>query len=129
MTVSPQFGLILSNFRPITKLPFLSNVLEQEVYVLQSHLTRNNIFEKFQSDFRASHSTETALLRVQNGLLLTADLGSPSILVLSDLSAAFDTVNHRIPLSQVEPVVGIKGTARCYFGHYISFHCFGDDML
>ena len=54
---------VLSNFRPISKLPFLSNekvVLNQ----LQSHLDFNDILEKFQSDFKSCHSTEMALLRV-----------------------------------------------------------------
>ena len=101
---------ILSNFRPISKLPFLSKVLERQVYVqLQSFLSNNNIYEKFQSGFRTAHSTETVLLRVLNDLLLAADSGSPVILVLLDLTAAFDTVDHRILLARLEHHVGIKG--------------------
>lgn len=64
-------------------------------------------------------------MRVQNDLLLVADSGSSSILVLSDLSAAFDTVDHRILLSQLEPVVGIKGTAPELFWslHLLTLFC------
>ena len=116
---------ILSNFRPISKLPFLSKVLEREVYVqLQSFLINNNIYEKFQSGFRTAHSTETALLRVLNDLLLSADSGSPVILVLLDLTAAFDTVDHRILLSRLEHLVGIKGTALKFFQSYLANRCF-----
>lgn len=87
---------VLSNFRPISKLPFLSKVLEKVICVqLQSFLIQNDIYEKFQSGFRSCHSTETALLRVFNDLVLTDDSGCAAILVTLDLTAAFDTVDHR----------------------------------
>ena len=116
---------ILSNFRPISKLPFLSKVLEREVYIqLQAYLTRNNIYEKFQSGFRAAHSTETALLRVQNDLLLATDSGSSAILVLLDLSAAFDTVDHGLLLTRLEQVVGVKGMVLEFFRSYLADRTF-----
>ena len=117
--------LVLSNFRPISKLPFLSKILERVVYIqLQAYLESNNIFEKFQSGFRSAHSTETALLRVFNDLLLTTDSGNPAILVLLDLSAAFDTVDHRILLSRLEHYAGLKGTALNLFSSYLADRSF-----
>lgn len=50
----------------------------------------------FLSGFRSRHSTEMALLRVLNGIYLSIDSGDPVALVLLDLTAAFDTVNHSI---------------------------------
>ncbi len=103
---------VLANFRPISKLPFLSKVLEKVIFnQLQEFLDNFKICETFQSGFKSLHSTETALLKVFNDILLTVDSGDCAILVLLDLTAAFDSVDHTILLSHLEQCVGIKGTA------------------
>ena len=110
----------LTNYRPISNLPFLSKVLEKVVAAqLQDHLHTNSIAEKFQSGFRAAHSTETALVRVTNDLLMAADVGSPSLLILLDLSAAFDTVHHNILLTRLHSI-GLSDSALNWFQSYIS---------
>ena len=73
------------------------------------------MIEEFQSGFRVHHSTETALVKVTNELLLAFDSGVVSVLVLLDLSAAFDTINNSILLQRLEHVIGIKGTALGWF--------------
>ncbi len=74
---------VLSNFRPVFKLPFLSKVLEKVVRMqLQDFLVQRDIHEKFLSGFKPCHSTETALLWTFDDLILTADSGNSAILVL-----------------------------------------------
>ena len=56
----------------------------------------NGIVEKFQSTYKSNHSTETALLRVHNAMLFSIDQGEGGILMLLDLSSAFDTIDHAV---------------------------------
>ncbi|TKS65251.1 RNA-directed DNA polymerase from mobile element jockey [Collichthys lucidus] len=103
---------IMSNFRPISNLPFLSKILKCIVATqLKAHLCSNYLLEPFQYGFRPQYSTETALLKVTNDILLSADSGHLTILILLDLTAAFDTINHTILLSCLESSLGITGTA------------------
>ena len=55
-----------------------------------------SVVEKFQSAYKAHHSTETALLRVFSDILFSIDQGGGEILVLLDLSSAFDTIDHAV---------------------------------
>jgi len=87
----------LKNYRPVSNLPYLSKIIEKVVaFQLNEHLSTNNIGEKFQSAYRKYHSTETATLRVQNDILRNLDQRKCMLLVLLDLSAAFDTIDHNI---------------------------------
>ena len=116
---------VLSNYRPISKLPFISKILEKTVLVqLQSFLEVHGILEIFQSGSKALHSTESALLKVFNDLLLTTDSGDFAILMLLDFTAAFDTVDHTILISRLEHCVGIRDAASEWFRSYLSERCF-----
>ena len=102
---------IFKNYRPVSNLSFISKLIERLVSIqLIAHLTANNLYDKFQSAYRAMHSTETALLRVQNDLLQAVDSQGGAILVLLDLSAAFDTIDHAALLHALERRCGISGT-------------------
>ena len=112
---------VLSNCRPIWNLPFLSKVLEKAISKQPcSFLLPTHILEVFKSGFTPFHSTETALVKVLNNLLFASDSGYISVLMLLDLSAAFDTVDHLILLDRFENLVGIGEQALSWFRSYLS---------
>ncbi len=103
---------LLENYRPVSLLPFIAKTLERVVFnQLSLFLAQNNILDNNQSGFRSGQSTETALLSVTEALRLARSASKSSVLILLDLSAAFDTVNHQILMSILRKM-GISGTAR-----------------
>ena len=83
----------------MSNLPFLSKIIEKAVAKqLCGFLPDNSLFEDFQSCFRNHHSTESALVKVTNDLFTASDEELITILVLLQLSLAFDTIYHHILL-------------------------------
>ena len=72
-------------------------------------MVTHDLHEPLQSAYRSGHSTETALVRVQNDLLRAVDNKQGVVLVLLDLSAAFDTIDHNILLCRLEEKLGVVG--------------------
>ena len=94
-----------SNYRPITNLVTISEILERLVLArLQPHIHSSLNFGPFQSAYRRSHSTETALLRVVNDLNASMKSGSCSVL---------------ISLRRLESNFGVVGTASAWLRSYL----------
>ena len=94
----------------MSNLAFISKLVEIVVAKkLQHYLICNNLFPVFQSAYRQNHCTETALLKVMNDILLNMNNRCVTLLILLDLSAAFDTVNHDTILRRLEYSFGISG--------------------
>ena len=112
---------ILKNYRPVSNLSFLSKVIEKVIASrIISHIENNAIIDKFQSAYKCGHSTETALLRVYSDIVTTIGKGNGSFLVLLDLSAAFDTIDHSNLFDILEKYVGITGDALQLIKSYFS---------
>ena len=111
---------VLKNYRPISNLQFLSKLIEKVIAErLVSHMQDNGMVEKFQSAYKANHSTETALLRVYNDMLISIDQGGGATLVLLDLSSAFDTINHEVLFNLWQDTFGISGSALSLLKSYL----------
>ena len=79
-----------TNFWPISNLKLISKLVEKSAAVQRKkHVMTNHLDETFQSAYKEFHSTETALLRVQNHILCSSDQNKSVILLLLDLAAAF----------------------------------------
>ena len=87
--------LTLNNFRPVSNLSLISK-LREKVVVSQilGHCRERAPLSPHQSAYRQHHSTETALFKVHIDSLWNMDKQKVTLLVLLDLSAAFDTINH-----------------------------------
>ncbi len=112
---------VLSNYRPVSNLPFVSKLLEKVVSSrLEDHMEEHSLHDGFQSAYRNGHSTESALLRVQCDIMEALDQGSMVVLVMLDLSAAFDTIDHGILLDRLQHSFGIESLALEWFRSYFN---------
>ena len=91
-------SLIKMTSNMIVQYPICPFFLKLLLSQLSEYLNANQLFSPVQSAYRANHSTETALVKIFNDLLLAPDDGKVSVLTLLDLSAAFDMIDHNILL-------------------------------
>ena len=115
---------VLKNYRPVSGLCFLSKLVEQVVArQLTSHINNDKLDNPHQSAYKPGHSTETALLLIKNEVHLSLARGEPTALVLLDLSAAFDTIDHNILLGYLKSWCGLGGTVLRWFASYLRNSC------
>ena len=92
-----------TNYRPISILPIISNILERWVHsVVYSYLDECNLIPCCQSGFRPLHSTETTLHDLTNTCYQAMERGEMTGTVFIELSKAFDSVNHDVILDKLE---------------------------
>ena len=89
-----------------------------------SNLNNSNHLPTHQSAYRRHHSTETAVTKVYSDILGAADDGKLSLLILLDLSAAFNLVDHSILLKRLESTYGFDGLTLEWFKNYLSDRSF-----
>ena len=107
---------VLANYRPISNLKVISIFIEKVVAVpLQKYLEANQLNEPLESAYKPFHSCETALVRVHNDILVSIDKRHCVMLLLLDLSAAFDTMDHDILLTRLYSKYSISGIALEWF--------------
>ena len=111
----------LENYRQISNLSFLSKLAERIIAnCLLTHLSSHDLLAKFQSAYRKFHSSETALLYVQNDILVVLEVGHSTALLLLDLSVTFDTIGHNIQIHRLKYWFGISSTALNLLSSFLS---------
>ena len=105
-------ALINKNYCPISNLSFLSKLVEKCVLLqFNAHCERYGLIPDFQSAYRKGYSTETSLITLGNDLLWSMERQEVTMIVLLDLSAAFNTVDHNLLLTIFQNRFGIMDTA------------------
>ena len=94
---------IFNNLRPISNLVYISKLIEQVIaFRLHSHMTNNDLCEELQSSYRKFHSTETSLTCVHDDILKAIDDNKCVLLIMLDVSAAFETVDNDVFLERLK---------------------------
>ena len=115
--------LIIKNYRPVSNLQYISKLTERAIYEqVHRHMEMSNIHPLLQSAYRKQHSSETALLKIVNDILLKLNSQHVTLLVMLDLyvNAAFDAVNYKILLERLQHDIGISGVLLQWFKSYLS---------
>lgn len=110
----------LSNYRPVCGGMYVDKIIQKCVLVqLCDHMDLNNLNIPYQSGYKSAHSCETVLLNIVDRVLLNLDNGMCCILLLLDLSAAFDTVDHDELIDILENELGLSGTVLEWFKSFL----------
>ena len=86
---------------------------------LNDHLNLNDLHCPVQSGYRPNHSCETLLIRLTDDIFKEIHQDNIVVLVLLDLSAAFDTIDHSILLKKLEEDFGVTDKTLKWFSSYL----------
>ena len=112
--------LIFKNYRPVSNLKFLAKLVEKCMLLkFNEHCSLNSLLPLYQSTYSKFYSCKTSLLKLADNLLNEMENQRVSALVVMELSAAFDTVYHKILLDVLSSQYGIEGKALRWFDRYL----------
>ena len=113
--------LELKNYRPVSKLSYLSKIVERAIctQLMQLAEATSNV-EPYQLAYRRGHSLETTLLKVKTDLLEAMDSKKVTCLILLDLSVAFDTVSHDLLLNWLKYRIGFTDIILKWICNYLT---------
>ena len=111
----------VKSYRPVSNLSYVTKLIEKVVATqFVDHLSRNELYDSMQSAYRANFSTETALMKLQNDILSAFDVRRGVLVVLLDLTAAFDTIDHEGLLKLLQSRFHLSGVAHQWMRSYLT---------
>ena len=112
--------LICKNYRPVSNLSFLSNILEKcALLQFNNHCTVNNLLPDYQSAYREHFSCETTLVKLLDDIVWNMETQKITAVVVIDLSAAFNTVDHDVLLDVLINRFGLDGNTQDWIDSYL----------
>ena len=115
-----SLGTTMTNYRPVSNLQFISKIVEKvtlDQFTL--HCNNNSLLPNYQSAYWKYYSCETSLVKLVNDILWAMEKQLVTVVVILDLSAAFDIVDHHLLLKVLEKQYGIVGAARQWCTSYL----------
>ena len=110
----------LNNYRPVSILCFIANILEKLVLSqVSSYLNPHNLHSASQSPYVPGHCTETALVKVVDDLFLSLNNGNIYVIALLHFSSAFDTIDHPILVHRLHTDFGFTDAVLQWFSSYL----------
>ena len=129
---------LFKNFRPVSLLSFISKLTERVVHKrINSHLDANLLNNKSQYGYKKHHGCDTLLLKLIDDIIVAVDKKFGVVMLIIDLSAAFDTVDHRLLLNILRFKYKITGSALAWLKSFLTGrlqrvkigNCFSDSLV
>ena len=112
--------LVLKNYRPASNLSFLTKVVKKCMFEqLNTHYNHHDLMLDYQSAYRTDYSCETALVKITSDIFNAMECQKAMALVVLDLSAAFNTVNHGILLDILNHRFGVDDSALEWYNSFL----------
>ena len=108
------------NYCPVSNLPFFSKLVEWATLMqFDKHCREHHLLPDFQSAYRKGYSTETSLIKMTNDIFWSMERKQVTAMIVLDMSAAFDTVDHDLLLDILHKRFGIAETALQWYQSYL----------
>ena len=112
------------NYRPVSLLSFISKLTERVVHErINEHLTANSLHSTSQYGYKKNHSVETLMLKLVDDILIAVDKKFGVVMLIVDLSAAFDTVDHLLLMRILQDRYKIGGSALSWIQSFLTGRC------
>ena len=113
-------NLICKNYRPVSNLSFLTKIFNKcALLQFNNHCTVNKLLPDYQSAYREHFSCEAALVKLMDDILWNMEEQKITAVVVIDLSAAFDTVDHDVLLDVLNNRFGLDGNTQNWIDSYL----------
>ena len=113
-------GTTHSNYRPVSNLSFISKVVERcTLQQLTQHCDNHTLLPHFQSAYQKHHGCETSLLKLTNDILWGMEKQQVTSMIILNLSAAFNNVDHELLLKVLNHKFGVTDTTLEWYKNYL----------